>query len=119
MTKTTKAKTATANRKPAPKAKAKTTTAKRKPAAAKQTGKTTAPKSKTTTAAKPKAAPTRAYFAGVVLKKHGFANGITDAMVRELDKLYGKPSPRESRAMLRVGWNLCRGFAGLAEDAIE
>lgn len=62
---------------------------------------------------------TRPYLAGVIVAKHGLAAGITDAMVAELDKAYGKPNPRESAFCLKNAHHAARGFIGLDENAIE
>lgn len=62
---------------------------------------------------------TRPYLAGVLIAKHGLAAGVTDEMVAELDELYGKANPTESAYRLRDAWHIARGYAGVAENAIE
>ncbi len=62
---------------------------------------------------------TRPYFAGRVIKQHGLAAGVTDAMMAELDEAYGTANPRESFFLLKMSWHICRGYAGVAEDATE
>ncbi len=58
-------------------------------------------------------AKTRAYFAGVVIARHGHAAGVTKEMVVELDAAYGKPNTVESEICLRDAWHCLRG-AGVA-----
>ena len=53
---------------------------------------------------------TRPYFAGVVVKRHGVAAGVTAAMVAEVDELYGSPNPRESQFCLKNAWHAVRGY---------
>ena len=61
---------------------------------------------------------TRPYLAGQIIREHGLAAGVTDAMVAELDDAYGKPNPTESRYRLKDAWHACRAYQGVAEDAI-
>ena len=81
--------------------------------------KTPAAQAKPSAASKPDAAPkapgvsykqTRPYFAGVVVKRHGVAAGVTAAMVAELDELYGKANPAESKFCLKNAWHAVRGY---------
>jgi len=69
--------------------------------------------------AKAKAAPstpgvratrTRPFLAGVLIKKYGTEVGVTDAMIAELDEMYGKENPTESSYRLREAWHGIRGF---------
>jgi hypothetical protein len=53
---------------------------------------------------------TRAYYAGVIIRKHGHAAGVTPEMVAELDALYGRVNPVESEIMLRNGWHVVRAW---------
>ncbi len=53
---------------------------------------------------------TRAYFAGVVVARNGLAAGITDAMIAEVDALYGDANTIESSGRLRNAWHSIRGF---------
>ena len=53
---------------------------------------------------------TRPYYAGVVVRRHGVDAGVTDAMVAEVDQLYGRPNPRESTFCLKNAWHAVRGF---------
>ncbi|RYD76614.1 MAG: hypothetical protein EOP84_16645 [Verrucomicrobiaceae bacterium] len=61
----------------------------------------------------------RPYLAGKIIAKYGLAAGVTDAMVAELDEAYGKPNPIESAFRLKDAWHVARGYAGVAEDAVE
>jgi hypothetical protein len=61
----------------------------------------------------------RPYYAGAIIAKHGLAAGVTPEMVAELDELYGKVNPAESRFRLCEAWQSARGYLGLAEDAIK
>ena len=104
--------------------KKKTTTAAKK----KATTKKTAPKAtKKKTAAKPateekvvhppgiRLVRSRPYLAGIIIRKHGLDAGATEAMVKELDKLYGKPNPTESQFCLKNAHHAIRG----AQDAAK
>lgn len=62
---------------------------------------------------------TRPYLAGQIIKKHGLAAGVTDAMVAELDAAYGRANPTESRYRLSEAWHVARGYSGLAGDAVS
>lgn len=53
---------------------------------------------------------TRTYLAGQILKKHGIDSGVTDAMVKDLDKAAGKQNERESLFCLRNALNAIKGF---------
>lgn len=68
---------------------------------------------------------TRPYLAGVIIAKAAgskakadlYKVGVTEEMVAELDKAYGKPNPAESTFCLRNAWHAIRGFNfGKAED---
>lgn len=52
----------------------------------------------------------RGYYAGIVVKKHGFANGITDAMAAEVDSLYGTPNLDVSKGALKWAIDAIQGF---------
>lgn len=54
---------------------------------------------------------TRPYLAGVLIREHGEAAGVTAAMVAELDQRYGDANPRESMFCLRNAWHAIRGYA--------
>jgi hypothetical protein len=56
------------------------------------------------------AAKTRAYYAGVVIGRHGHAAGVTAAMVAEVNEAYGKPNDEESEICLRNAWHAIRGY---------
>ena len=109
----------------------KTTTKKTTPAKKPAPAKAEAPAAETKPKAEPKkptpkkpkapgvhAKVTRPYLAGQIIREHGLAAGVTDAMVAELDEAYGKPNPIESRYRLKDAWHACRAYAGVAEDAI-
>lgn len=56
---------------------------------------------------------TRPYIAGQIIKRHGLAAGVTDAMVAELDAAYAagkKPNPTQSKFDLQSAWQATRGF---------
>jgi len=53
---------------------------------------------------------TRPYLAGTIIAEHGLEAGVTEAMVAELDDLYGKTNPAESLFALRNAWHSIRGF---------
>lgn len=53
---------------------------------------------------------TRPFLAGCLIKENGMGAGITDAMVAELDKQYGKTNPAESLFCLRNAWHSIRGY---------
>lgn len=55
-------------------------------------------------------AKTRAYHAGLVIKKYGHAAGVTTEMVAEVDAAYGKPNPTESEICLRNAWHCIRAW---------
>lgn len=58
-------------------------------------------------------AKTRAYFAGLVIKRHGHAAGVTKEMVAEVDAAYAegrKPNPIESEICLRNAWHVVRAW---------
>ena len=55
----------------------------------------------------------RNYFAGQIIKKHGLDADITDALVAQVDKLTGKPNPKESLFCLRNARHAIRGYLGL------
>lgn len=59
-----------------------------------------------------RAGRTRPYLAGRIIQKNGFTAGVTDAMVAELDEMYGKPNATESRFVLKNAWHATRGFSG-------
>jgi hypothetical protein len=59
-------------------------------------------------AAKSKKGLSRGYFAGVVMKKYGCPETITEQMIAEVDALYGKPNSVVSKGAL--GW---------AQDALQ
>lgn len=71
------------------------------------------------TPAKPKVpgvaatARTRAYFAGVVIARHGHAAGVTDEMVAAVNSECGHSNRTESETCLRNAWHCLRGV-GLA-----
>ena len=92
------------------------TAAEAKAAAAKPAADPPAPKAPTVPGVR--AGRTRTYLAGTVVRKHGLAAGVTPAMVAELDTLYGKPNPTESRWCLKNAYHACRAYAGVAEDAV-
>lgn len=52
----------------------------------------------------------RGYFAGAVVKKYGMANGITDEMITEVDKLYGKANRDVSKGALNWAFQALEGF---------
>ncbi len=54
---------------------------------------------------------TRPFLAGIVIKNAGgLKAGVTEDMVAELDKLYGKTNPAESLFTLRNAWHAIRGI---------
>lgn len=53
---------------------------------------------------------TRAFCAGQVVAKHGIKAGITDAMVAEVNELYGKDNDAESMGRLKNVWHGVRGY---------
>jgi hypothetical protein len=69
-----------------------------------------------TTEAKQPATPgvkrtkTRPFLAGKIIAKHGHEVGVTDAMVAELDQMYGKANKAESQFCLRNAWHAIRGY---------
>ncbi len=52
----------------------------------------------------------RPFLAGVIIKTAGRTAGITEKMVKELDKLYGTANPRESLFCLRNAHGAIRGY---------
>lgn len=54
---------------------------------------------------------TRPYLAGCIIARHGLEAGVTQAMVKELDELYGKPNAAESLFCLKNAWHAARGYA--------
>jgi chemotaxis protein histidine kinase CheA len=54
----------------------------------------------------------RPYCAGMVLKKHGLAVGITQAMIEEVDAMYGKPNQVHSRNRLADAWHVLNAYLG-------
>lgn len=60
-------------------------------------------------------ARTRAYYAGLVIKRHGHAAGVTPAMVAEVDAAYGKPNQVESEICLRNAWHVLRAWMSTEE----
>ncbi len=61
---------------------------------------------------------TRAYYAGVVLGKHGMKVGVTKEMIAEVDAAYSRPNPIESEICLRNAWHAIRAFTAPAEGAV-
>lgn len=57
-----------------------------------------------------RAAVTRPYLAGQIIKEMGVEVGVTEAMVKELDNRYGKVNENESWFALRNAWHAIRGF---------
>ncbi len=57
-----------------------------------------------------RASRSRPYIAGIVIKKHGMAKGITKEMIDEVNAAYGTPNDVESRGRLVNGWHSIRGF---------
>ena len=53
---------------------------------------------------------TRSFLAGVIIKKYGLETGVTQAMIDELDELYGKVNPVESSFRLRDAWHSIRAW---------
>lgn len=82
-------------------------------AAAKKAAKEKAAKEKEKTAARMinktlnKVNPTagRAYFAGQVLKEFGLEKGVTEEMVQEVNKRYGKPNDNQTWFLLGNAWH--------------
>lgn len=73
--------------------------------------------------AKPKPKPagvafakTRPYVAGLILRRHGLAAGVTPAMIAEVDAEYGDANPRESSFCLRNAWHAARAYSGELAD---
>jgi hypothetical protein len=52
----------------------------------------------------------RLFCAGVVLKKHGIEKGVTEKMIAEVDKLYGRSDMKASKAQLVGAWHVLNGF---------
>ena len=52
----------------------------------------------------------RLFCAGEVIRKHGLKAGCTDAMVKELDKLSGKPNMVASKSQLTLAWHSINGY---------
>lgn len=69
-----------------------------------------APKPPKTTTPGVRESRSRPYLAGIVIKKHTRAAGITEVMITELDAAYGKPNPAESLFCLRNAWHAIRGY---------
>lgn len=57
-------------------------------------------------------AKTRPYIAGQVIAKMGLGEGVTPAMIAEVDELYGNENPRESKFSLRNAWHAIRAWEG-------
>jgi len=53
---------------------------------------------------------TRAYLAGEIVGRCGLEAGVTDEMIAELNKAFGKANDIESRARLRGAWHSIRGY---------
>ena len=60
-------------------------------------------------------AKTRAYYAGVIVRRHGHDAGVTPAMIAELDVAYGKANAVESEICLRNAWHCVRGYTEAAQ----
>lgn len=55
-------------------------------------------------------ARTKAFLAGVIIKRHGLAAGVTEKMVAELGELYGGNNDADqTRANLQWAWHAARG----------
>jgi len=68
------------------------------------------PKPEKTGPAGVRASRSRPFLAGVLVKKYGRDAGVTEAMVAELDQVYGTENPTESLFCLRNAWHAIRGF---------
>lgn len=53
---------------------------------------------------------TRGFYAGVVFKKHGRANGITEEMIKDVDELYGTPNADVSKGALKWAEDALKGY---------
>jgi hypothetical protein len=53
---------------------------------------------------------TRAGCAGAVVAKYGLAAGVTDAMIAEVDKAYGRPNPTESSICTRNAFHAITAY---------
>jgi hypothetical protein len=65
---------------------------------------------------------TRAACAGTVIAKRGHAAGVTEAMIREVDKMFGKPNDVESAICLRNAWHAINAYChqhGIAHPAAQ
>jgi hypothetical protein len=67
-----------------------------------------------------KATPTRQYYAGIVVKKYGLKEGVSDDMIADLYAAYGPPNTnneKEALYALRNAWHAIRGY--LEGDVVE
>lgn len=55
-------------------------------------------------------AKTRPYYAGEVIAKYGLAAGKTDAMVAEVDALFGDVNPYQTDFCIRNAWHAIRAY---------
>ena len=61
----------------------------------------------------------RGYYAGVVCRTMGYKDGITETMIAEVDRLYGKANPQVSKGALGWAISALEGFnagAGAPSD---
>ena len=52
----------------------------------------------------------RDYYAGVVLKEIGLKTGITDEVIAQIDKLYGKKNPKATKLAAVKAWHALDGY---------
>lgn len=75
-----------------------------------------AKKAKKETAASPvsgvRLIASRAHHAANIIKEAGLSAGITDAMVQEVDKRYGKPNEKYSKYALTNAWHALNAYLG-------
>jgi len=61
----------------------------------------------------------RGYYAGVVCRTMGYKDGITETMIAEVDRLYGKANPQVSKGALGWAISALEGFnTGVVEPQV-
>ncbi len=52
----------------------------------------------------------RLFFAGIVMKRHGLAEGLSDELIDEVDEMAEKPNKKASKGQLASAWHVINGF---------
>lgn len=65
-------------------------------------------------------AKNRSYCAALVINKHGLKAGVTEAMVKEVEALYGEPAPAGGIGWMTAAWHALNAWSGEFDvDAAE